>query len=148
MPKPIKLKPEIEDEFKSLMSQSPNGLLMPGDVVESAKDTDSPLHNYFTWDDSEAAKKWRIEEAKTLIRSYSVYNEELNINIRALTSLDIDRSDTGGYRWTMEIVERPDLRQQLIDTALKELNAVRDKYSHIQELASVWEVIDSQDKQA
>lgn len=140
------LTPGVEEEFKSLMGKRSDGLLKARDVVELAKNEASPLHEYFTWDDTEAARKWRLEEAKLLIRSYTVYNEELKIDVRALTSLDTDRNDGGGFRWTMEVIERPDLRQQLIETALRELNSVRDKYGHIKELVQIWEAIESQNR--
>ena len=49
-----------------------DGLLHTDAVVEAARDPDSILHNHFTWDDSEAADKYRIEEARDLITSVKV----------------------------------------------------------------------------
>lgn len=48
------------------------GLLRPDEVVREASDPESPLHPYFTWDDSEAAEKHRRNEARDLIRSVEV----------------------------------------------------------------------------
>jgi len=48
------------------------GRLTPEDAIEDAKDPESPLHPHFTWDDSEAAQKQRLYEARTLIRSVRV----------------------------------------------------------------------------
>lgn len=43
------------------------GRLTPEAVVEAAKDPDSPGHAYFDWDDGEAAHKWRISQARSIL---------------------------------------------------------------------------------
>ncbi len=43
------------------------GKIQPINVVENAEDKNSILHNYFVWDDTEAAKKYRIQQARELI---------------------------------------------------------------------------------
>jgi hypothetical protein len=48
------------------------GRLTPEDAIEDARDEESPLHPHFTWDDSEAAHKQRMYEARALIRSVRV----------------------------------------------------------------------------
>ena len=49
-----------------------NGELTSLRVLEDAQDSESPLHQYFDWDDSSAAHRFRIEQARTLIRSVRV----------------------------------------------------------------------------
>lgn len=49
-----------------------HGALAPDDVVEAARPDDSPLHNAFTWDDTEAAKAHRLWQARQLIRAVVV----------------------------------------------------------------------------
>lgn len=41
----------------------------PDDVVEEARDVDSPLHEKFEWTDAEAARIQRLDVARGLIRS-------------------------------------------------------------------------------
>ena len=48
------------------------GVLTPADVVKDASDESSPLHSYFTWDDTEAAHQYRLDQARTLIRNVKV----------------------------------------------------------------------------
>lgn len=48
------------------------GVLTPDDVVKDARSASSPLHSHFTWDDSEAAHQFRLEQARTLIRNVRV----------------------------------------------------------------------------
>lgn len=44
------------------------GIISPRDVVDAAKNEASPLHPYFEWDDSVAAEKFRLGQARTLMR--------------------------------------------------------------------------------
>ena len=43
--------------------------LTPEIVVEEAKSPKSPLHKAFDWSDTKAAKKWRLHQARQLIRA-------------------------------------------------------------------------------
>lgn len=60
---------EILDAIRKL---EVNGTITPDAVVIAASDENSVLHEYFDWDDSVAAKKWRIEQARVLIRKVQV----------------------------------------------------------------------------
>lgn len=51
---------------------SKDGVLRPEDVVREARREDHPLHGEFEWDDSKAAESYRIDQARTLIRSVRV----------------------------------------------------------------------------
>lgn len=48
------------------------GRLTPDDVVEDAKNPESPLHACFEWDIEKAASAYWIEQARTLITSIRV----------------------------------------------------------------------------
>lgn len=137
-----KMKPDIQAEFSRLMSVDPNKLLKPKAVVEAAEAPTSPLHHFFTWDDNLAAEKWRLWEARDLIASFTVYSEEVNTDVRVLVNLPEDRKHGEGYRWTTEVMARPDLREQYVEAALADLNRVRTKYQHVERLNKAWDVID------
>ena len=127
-------------EFQKLMDADPNGMLRPEAIVEVAKNPTHPFHSWFTWDDTEAAKKWRYEEAGQLIKSYRIFIEPLNIRVRGLTSLESDRQSGGGYRFTMDVLARPNMRNEMLTTALRELEAMEKRYNHLQDLDRVWKV--------
>lgn len=42
------------------------------DVVEAARPKEAPLHRFFEWDNGKAARKFRIEQARWLVRSVRV----------------------------------------------------------------------------
>lgn len=41
----------------------------PADIVAQARSSNSALHRYFTWDDSEAATAFRLQQAMTVIKA-------------------------------------------------------------------------------
>lgn len=57
-----------------------HGVLTPEVVVRSAESPKSPLHDLFEWNDSDAAKSWRENQARELIRS-------VKIEVRTTTSV-------------------------------------------------------------
>lgn len=76
------------------------GRLTPEAVVDVASDPASPLHEQFEWDDSEAAHKYRIEQARTLIRSVKVLVqvEERRITTVAYIRDPAASAEHQGYR--------------------------------------------------
>lgn len=61
-----KISDEIAAALKAL--EDKRGRLDTADVVEEAASPDSPLHEWFPWDDKQAAHERRLELARTLIR--------------------------------------------------------------------------------
>ena len=120
---------------------SNGGFLTPEAVVNSARDENSPLHPFFDWDDTEAARKWRIVQARRLIRlSVTIIKPEVE-PVRAFVSLPRDRG-VNGYRSTVQVLSDEDLREQLLECALRELQAFRRKYAMLSALKELFEVAD------
>jgi len=59
---------EVTHEL-NLLAKKHKGHLTPEVVIQAAKDPDSPLHSEFTWDDAEAAHRYRLVQARALIRN-------------------------------------------------------------------------------
>jgi len=53
---------------EAVLALERRGRLTPEEVVDEARDPDSPLHRYFEWDDSAAAEAWRLNQARSMIR--------------------------------------------------------------------------------
>lgn len=98
----------------------------PEDVVAYAANPKTALHSFFEWDDSVAAKKWRLHQARNLILSI-----ELEDGIRAYESVVVD--GTRSYVSTKEIIKSHDLISQVLDSALSELIYWRDKNQRYKE---------------
>jgi hypothetical protein len=127
------------------------GLLRPAAVVEAAKDEESPLHGAFEWDDGEAAQKYRLLQAQTLIRSFKVEIERNGQTHTVPVFIGISTDRTGEksdnpYRLLEQVTKKPDLMKIAVQDALAQLDALRNKYAHLQELADVWAAVDKHTK--
>jgi len=65
---------EVITELKC-MAVKRSGILTPSAVVDEARPEDSPLHAAFEWDDSIAAEKYRLEQARRLLRQVGLFIE-------------------------------------------------------------------------
>ena len=111
-----------------------DGKINPAAVVKWARrNTKSRLHAALTWDDAVAAERHRIWEVRALI---AVHITDADGG-RRFVSLSIDRQE-GGYRAVSQVLEKPDLRQVMLDDALADLERVQARYKHLTELSEVW----------
>lgn len=114
------------------------GVLSPMSVLRAARLEDSPLHQYFTWDDGEAAEKCRLAEAGLLIRRVRIHlvrvprePQQIGVNlvrvergvrsVRFLQSPRGSRGPGGGYRSVDDIVADESLAADMVDTLRSEL---------------------------
>lgn len=61
---------EVADRLEQLEQASGN--LSPAAVVADAEEINSPLHDFFEWDDSAAAQQYRLSQARLLIRRVKI----------------------------------------------------------------------------
>ena len=127
------------------------GLLRPASVVDAARDEKSPLHGAFEWDDSEAAQKYRLLQAQSLIRSFKVEIERNGQTLTVPVFVGVSTDRTGDkadnpYRMLEQVVEKPDLMAVAVRDAIDQLVALRKRFAHLQELADVWAAVDKHAK--
>lgn len=123
------------------------GLLRPQAVVDAARDEDSPLHGAFEWDDGIAAEKYRLDQAQRLIRSFRVTVEDggRNWSVPVFTGISSDRTGGRGenpYRLSSEVAQSPDLLRIAEADALRQLNELKERYSHLRRFSRIWEAIE------
>ena len=118
------------------------GCITPESVVTAAGDESSPMHEHFTWEDDEAARMYRLEEARRLIRSVKVtiINREAP-PVRAFVSVsssDGERRFSGrGYMSTRRALSSEEYRTQVLQTAHSELMSWKRRYEHLREFSEV-----------
>lgn len=126
------------------------GALSPQRIVEAARPSGSPLHDYFDWNDTSAAEKYREQQAAHLLRSIVVTRApgvELKAPTRAFVSVrqvardhDVDEEvPPATYTSISEAVRVVDYREQLVNDALRDLDAYRIKYQLLSDLTG-WSV--------
>ena len=122
------------------LAEKHDGGLLPAVVVEAARSPTSPLHSCFDWDDSEAGQKWRIAQARHLLRVIVRYEEpkEQLVPTHVFVSLTPDREAGVGYRLTRAVLADPDLRRQLLEDARADMKRFTKKYMVLEELAAIF----------
>lgn len=143
-------KTSVEDVLRDLIKRN-GGSITPAIVLQEAKKAKSPLHSHFNWDDGEAANQWRLSQASELIRKVKVtliVSPEKTVRVRAFMNVvpkrnedDEEEAPTSGVYVTIENA-MTNHREEVLARAMSELNCVKNKYSHLKELSSVWEAID------
>jgi len=124
-----------------------HGVLTPGIVVSEAANPEHPLHARFEWDDTQAAERWRLNQAQALIRSVNVQietTEQRIISVRAYISKsemgrgdDTDNPETGIYVDVHEVVASDVMRTAWFRALAKDWQRLKAKAGASQEFAQM-----------
>lgn len=111
-----------------------HGVIHPDAVVERARDPLSPLHNGFQWDDSEAAKAHRKDQARGLIRAISIVVEK-NEDRQEMQRIyvNVQTAETRGYMPIAIVSEYADLSTAVLKRAASDLQAWLDRYKELRD---------------
>ena len=120
-----------------------NGMLTADLVVKDAKPLSSPLHDHFEWDNTEAAKEYRLYQARKLIHAVVILkdNGEPSPPMRAF--VHIRDEEVGSIYMSIDIAMGDSvLRAQIVERAWTELKQWEARYHQYEELAGVFEAIE------
>lgn len=118
---------------------SDGGPITPDDVVNDAAIPSSPLHGFFEWDDAEAAKAYRHDQARYLLRSIEIVREEQETTVRAWQAVrEEDRQVFVPLQYAMRHVE---LWQQVLEDARGRLRAMAAQLRKYEELGTLADAI-------
>lgn len=150
----------VREEFRRIYEREHE--LTPQTLVEESRDEDAILHPEFTWDDQEAAEKWRIEEGAHILRSHMTVFEiktdkgvETTPPMRTLIKLELRGAEepygekaqrwvqTGVYAPIHEVMADEEARRLYVRSAWFDLASWRRKYRDIAEFAEIFEQIDA-----
>lgn len=116
------------------------GAVTPAAVVDAARDPDHPLHRAFVWDDSEAAERYRQDQARSLIRSIRVVvaaaegpqtqTMYLNVTVR--------ETESRAYLPARVVMSDAEYRAQALAEAMASLDGWTRRYGHLNELGDVF----------
>lgn len=119
------------------------GAVTPSKILEDASDPKSPLHRYFEWDDSEAARKYRLAQAAAMLQASKmvvVLSKQPREPIAAFPEvrrlLPANRGE-GKFKMRKEVLDEPDARQEIIERKLAVLRGWCRETIDIEELADM-----------
>lgn len=129
----------VEQELERL--RGPDGILRLEDVVAAAADESSPLHSHFEWDNTKAAHRYRLSQARALIRSVQIPLRISDIVFEAPAFVPASIAG-GGYRRLDQVPPgSPEARSVVVD----ELSRVAALLGRVRKVAAVLELEDEVD---
>lgn len=134
---------QVGDHLELLRKEC-KGELTPRDVVNDARNPNSPLHSHFEWDDSEAAEAYRLQQARNLIRSVvAIYVDDERPAQRVQAFVHVPEPGAPHYRDTAHALSQTKTRAMVLKRAWNELQAWRKRYAELSEFAEIVKVIDA-----
>ncbi len=127
------------------------GHISPAILRDEARDPMSPFHQFFQWDDTEAAEQYRLIQASGMIRRWKgnimrIDSEAKIVHIQATRRVQSPAGQRGpgaqSYETIESIMADPAKAADLEQTVLNELMAYRRRYSAIKVLADIWRAVD------
>lgn len=121
------------------IAEENSGRLTPDAVVAAAKSKDNPLHAQFEWDGKLAAHAWRIEQARSLIRSVRIVVKTERTNVSTVCYVrDPDAgSEEQGYVTTVSLIGDTERARE---TLVREFSMAAGSLRRARELAAVFEM--------
>ena len=126
----------LRGELERIRAKNPEGLLLPQEVLDESRHPDHPLHQNFEWDDSSAAEKYRLDQARALIRCVILENENGDRAPAYISLFDDRQNDGGGYRATEDVLDSEEFLKSLARTAKIELGGWTKRYQVLTSLVN------------
>lgn len=128
--------PQVIGETLASINERSGGRMPPTAVVDAARDEANPLHPHFDWDNEVAGEKWRIEQARSLIRSIVAIEDDDDRPAPAFVSIN----DNGtAYRAIGEVRSSADLQAKLLAAADRDLQAFQTRYRALKDVCAAVE---------
>lgn len=143
----LKGDPQKVGERLEALREKHGGALTAAQVVRDAQAKSSPLHPCFEWDDSEAARKYRLAQAGHVMRCVVISVEQPHgrpIVTPLLVNIRQEESPTRVYTSAPEAFADPLLAEQIEQQAFRELRQFRQKYARVRSLAHIFAAIDAE----
>lgn len=116
------------------------GGVEPKTLVDESRSAGAPLHNCFEWRDEVAAEKYRTEQARDILGNITVVcetQEKQAVDVRAFVRVQ------SAYRPISVVLNDEEKMLELLEAALRELRAYREKYKHLVALKPVFDALDT-----
>lgn len=112
----------------------------PAQIVEYARKPNTELHRCFTWNDAEAANKYRIFEARQVVCNLIIRKE--NGEKQEPTPIRLfHKIENGHYKPLTLIVQNEDEYELILRQCKEALESLKRKYSSLSEYQEIWDLI-------
>lgn len=113
-------------------------------VLDYGRNENTELHKCFEWNDDIAAEKYRLSQARDVIRNLVFIRSEEQIKqdapeIRVFHKTE--RTEESGYKPLTRIIKDENEYQNMLKLAYAELHSFKMRYQHLQELDYILSLI-------
>ena len=114
----------------------------PAQIVDKARGENTELHKCFDWNDSSAAEKYRLFQARQVVCHLVIQRSESEQEKPPVRYLHIVDTDEGrAYKATELILQVKPEYDRLLERAYAELHAFKVKYQTLSELEEIMALI-------
>ena len=113
--------------------ESLGGEFTPEQVLEEAGSKKSPIHRFFQWNNTKAARQFRLQQARHLVNHLliviTIDNEE--VGTKAFHSIEVELGDATEKEYSSfeVVINDPDRKNQIIERALAEVEAWTERWT-------------------
>lgn len=101
------------------------------DVLREAENARSPLHKFFDWDDRSAARKYRLDQARLILRSIVTYHVDNQGQVkRGHEWYSVREGKQVTYIKSDVVHATPSLRERVVEQARREMNSWISRYDN------------------
>lgn len=125
-------KPSVEDIEKVVLGLvERDGIADPRVLADEAADPEHPLHSLFDWDDTEAAAKWRVQQARQIVGRVRITVEGRSTPAHVHVTITGDSGQRNGYVPISAAMTDTQFRAQVLDDARAGLSGWRARVAAI-----------------
>jgi len=127
-----------KDVVKEILEVEREEGLNAENLVERARDRNNPLHNFFEWDNTEAAHQYRLHQGRVLINQVKIVVQ--NQTLFGFENVRVELADGNTerfYKPVMEILNNEEQRKELIKRALQTQKYWAEQYEKYSELKPI-----------
>lgn len=114
----------------------------PAEILERARDTSTELHKCFEWDDTVAAERWRLQQARMVVCHLVIKDDDEDATDKPEIRIFHKTDRTDGYKPITFIMRDKTEYEKLLAQAREELRIFKQKYHNLSELEEILVLID------
>lgn len=128
---------QVAGEVCEMLEHSALGL-SPKTLLDASRDANAPLHGEFEWDDSEAAERYREQQASGIIRNLYIVSTEHTTteSTRAFVNVHTEAKQ-GNYHNIRVVLDSEAMREKLFASAKRDMQSFIEKYRTLEILSGV-----------
>ncbi len=128
-----------------LETHFPDGNFQAKQIVDLARSKTSPIHRFFNWNDSEAAERYRILQAQSMVRCLVVEIDDREVR-KYVSPVVVSHGKPKQYCEIERAMADEDIWNQVLARALQDANSWKLRYQNLKELEPIHTEIEKASK--